>query len=191
MNEAKAPVDLKRDIRHATRALIEEVGYQQVQMRDIARQAGIGRATLYRHYPAKDQIAAEITQKWAGSFAKRLAPIITEIHDRKERVVAILNAIIDEGVANIKLLGAALSVQVTAPHLISMGLDAVLEALDADMKDLTQSEDSFLLEVLTRQLLAELLMIHNASQGGQEAKQRLSRLSQHLLDANTVVAVPM
>lgn len=182
MSDVKPPADLKRAIRHATRSLIEDVGYQDVQMRDIARLAGIGRATLYRHYPAKDNIAAEITHNWAGSFAKRFAPALSGINGRKERVIAILSGIIDEGVANLKLLGAALSVLVTAPHLVTLGLDAVIETLDADMRDITQSDDSFLLEVLSRQLLAELLMIHNESQGAAEAKLRLSRLSHNLLD---------
>ena len=190
MTEVKPVLDLKQKIRHATRALIDELGYHNVQMQDIAQKAGIGRATLYRHYPAKELIAAEITHKWAGSFAKHFAPALDGLQCRKERVIAIFSGIIDEGAANLQLLGASLSVLVNTPHLISLGLDSVVQMMDANRRDLAKDDDGFLLDVLSHQLLAELVMIHNGSQAAVAAKQRLARLIECLLDATAGAESP-
>ncbi|HZC12920.1 MAG TPA: helix-turn-helix domain-containing protein [Thermoleophilaceae bacterium] len=41
------------------------------QMDEIARRAGVGVGTLYRHFPTKDELAAELVRIKLGDFAER------------------------------------------------------------------------------------------------------------------------
>ncbi len=49
----------RRSIVDATMALVAERGMADVSMADVAKAAGIGRATLYRYFPGVEQIVAE------------------------------------------------------------------------------------------------------------------------------------
>lgn len=45
---------------HAALALFAEFGFHGTSVRDIARQVGINAATLYAHYPSKEDVLAEL-----------------------------------------------------------------------------------------------------------------------------------
>ena len=42
----------------ATRELLEEVGFEQLTVTDVAARAGVGRPTVYRRYPSKEALIA-------------------------------------------------------------------------------------------------------------------------------------
>ena len=54
----------------AARAAFAEYG-METQMDDIARRAGVGVGTLYRHFPTKDELVAELVRVKLSNFAER------------------------------------------------------------------------------------------------------------------------
>ena len=54
----------------AARAAFAEYG-TETQMDDIARRAGVGVGTLYRHFPTKDELVAELVRVKLSDFALR------------------------------------------------------------------------------------------------------------------------
>lgn len=51
----------RRTIYDATLALVAERGVSEVSMTDVARRAGIGRATLYKYFPSVEHVLAAMT----------------------------------------------------------------------------------------------------------------------------------
>lgn len=50
--------DREREILDATRALFDERGVHDAQIEDVAREAGLNRAIIYRHFSGKDELFA-------------------------------------------------------------------------------------------------------------------------------------
>lgn len=86
----------RREVRDAivdtTAALISEHGLRSVTMSQIAEETGIGRATLYRYFPAVD----EILQTWHERHVTAHLEHLGEVRDRAgspgERLEAVVRA---------------------------------------------------------------------------------------------------
>lgn len=52
-------------------ALLEAGEYDAVQMRDVAQEAGVALATLYRYFTSKEHLYAAALLEWAGDFRAR------------------------------------------------------------------------------------------------------------------------
>lgn len=61
----------------AASALFDEVGTDAASMNDIARRAGVGPGTLWRHFPDKEALTAEVV----GQSLDGLAALATELLD--------------------------------------------------------------------------------------------------------------
>ncbi|HEY0688694.1 MAG TPA: helix-turn-helix domain-containing protein [Kribbella sp.] len=61
----------------AAGALFDEVGADTASMNDVARRAGVGPGTLWRHFPNKDALIAEVV----GASLDGLAKLATELVD--------------------------------------------------------------------------------------------------------------
>jgi len=59
---------LRKSIRDTAAALFMQEGYEHVQVSDIARAAGIGKATIYRHYPSKAQLFLDCLDELTGNL---------------------------------------------------------------------------------------------------------------------------
>lgn len=72
---------IAHDVLAVSSTLFAERGYYAVSMEDIAVAAGLGRATLYRYFSAKDKILAELTRRAAAEIeahAAALAPMAAD-----------------------------------------------------------------------------------------------------------------
>src|ERR1041385_8959607 len=49
--------DMREIILDATERLLARYGYQKMTMDDLAREAGIGKRTIYLHFPGKEEVA--------------------------------------------------------------------------------------------------------------------------------------
>jgi TetR/AcrR family transcriptional regulator, cholesterol catabolism regulator len=49
-------------------ALLEAGEYDAIQMRDVAQEAGVALATLYRYFTSKEHLYAAALLEWAGDF---------------------------------------------------------------------------------------------------------------------------
>lgn len=90
-------------VRAATLALLEEVGYDGLQLTDVAARAGVNRTTLYRRWPSKPQLVAELVGELAdeqvpnadtGSLTTDLAIMLDQLTGllRVRAVRAVLRA---------------------------------------------------------------------------------------------------
>ena len=68
--EARTPSPPARRARIITAAtdLLEDRGYEQIQVREVAEVAEVALATLYRYFPSKEQLYATVLVTWAESF---------------------------------------------------------------------------------------------------------------------------
>lgn len=101
----------KRDtediILEAALNLLRRYGYERVSMNDLAREAGIGRATLYLRYSSKEQVALAVVDRMYGSLLQKLAaiaelPVAPADRIREilvERVLFLFDAVSDLGVS--------------------------------------------------------------------------------------------
>ena len=55
----------RRDITKAFRELLIEKGFDKVRMEHVAARANVGKATIYRHWPTKQDLAAEVLSELA------------------------------------------------------------------------------------------------------------------------------
>jgi len=65
----------RRDrIVHAAFALLERGEYDAIQMRDVAREAGVALATIYRYFTSKEHLYAAALVEWAADYPTRGRP---------------------------------------------------------------------------------------------------------------------
>lgn len=60
MADASAPIDMRRAILDAAAQLLADQGYKATTLRAIAAQVGVQAASLYHHFPSKDDITVEV-----------------------------------------------------------------------------------------------------------------------------------
>ncbi|SMH52434.1 TetR/AcrR family transcriptional regulator [Azospirillum agricola] len=82
--------------------------YADVQVDEVAKKAGVGKATLYRYFPSKEELYLETLERALGGLEQRLdahlAPDVTAV----TRLTAMVSALIDtlsEQLPTLKLLG--------------------------------------------------------------------------------------
>src|ERR1700733_14066560 len=75
----------------ATAALVAEHGLTGVTMSQIARQSGIGRATLYKYFPDIESILAAWHERQVSEHLRQLAAV-SEATAPAERLDAVLRA---------------------------------------------------------------------------------------------------
>jgi AcrR family transcriptional regulator len=61
----------------ATERLLGRLGYQKMTMEDIAHEAGIGKRTIYLHFPSKEEVALSRIDRMADRLEQRLRAIAT------------------------------------------------------------------------------------------------------------------
>ena len=86
----------RRSVRQAildtTAALVAEHGLRSVTMSQIAEQAGIGRATLYKYFPDVDAILLAWHEQQVASHLEHLAALRDQAGEPLERLDAVLEA---------------------------------------------------------------------------------------------------
>lgn len=74
----------------ATETLLARFGYSRMTMEDIAREAGVGRRTVYLHFPSKEAIALCSIDR----IVNRLLCLLDEIAERPESASSRLRAML-------------------------------------------------------------------------------------------------
>jgi AcrR family transcriptional regulator len=71
----------------ATIACVGRTGLAKLRVEDVAREAGVGRATVYRHFPGgRDQLVTETITWEVGRFFVRLAHAVEDAPDLRSRL---------------------------------------------------------------------------------------------------------
>jgi AcrR family transcriptional regulator len=74
----------------ATAALVAEHGLTAVTMSQIAKQTGIGRATLYKYFPDVETILAAWHERQIAAHLRELAKVRDRPGDARQRLTAVL-----------------------------------------------------------------------------------------------------
>jgi TetR/AcrR family transcriptional regulator, cholesterol catabolism regulator len=74
----------------AAMKLAAEGGYDAVQMRDVAREAGVALGTIYRYFASKDHLLAACQVEFAWTEQRRLEQRPTQGNTAADRVVDVL-----------------------------------------------------------------------------------------------------
>lgn len=83
----------KQEILHQALRLFCENGYNQVSIRDIARNVGCGESGIYRHFASKEQLAVKVFEDAYTPFADRLRSAMEGRDSFAEVVAAIIDTI--------------------------------------------------------------------------------------------------
>jgi AcrR family transcriptional regulator len=79
-------------ILETTWALVAEHGLRSVTMSQIAEEAGIGRATLYKYFPDVEAILIAWHERHVAGHLEHLAELRDQAGDARERLEAVLEA---------------------------------------------------------------------------------------------------
>jgi TetR/AcrR family transcriptional regulator, mexJK operon transcriptional repressor len=80
-------------ILEAAGQLFREHGYGAVSMDQIAREAGVSKATVYAHFESKDRLFAAMVHNACRVYAEGLMPAVTEMEDVREALTQICREI--------------------------------------------------------------------------------------------------
>ena len=86
-NRPKTDAEAKMRIGEAALACIKRSGYSKTSMSDIARETGIARPTLYKHYKNKDDIFFDALDFVALTFTQSVVEHARKFADFEQRVV--------------------------------------------------------------------------------------------------------
>lgn len=73
--------------------LLEVRDYEQIQIRDVADEAEVALGTLYRYFPSKEQLFAEVLVVWTGSFESTVHGRRTNAATPQERLIQTLRRV--------------------------------------------------------------------------------------------------
>jgi AcrR family transcriptional regulator len=91
--EGATPPGTRGRILHAALGLFAELGYHGTSIRDIARDVGINSATLYAHYPSKEDILAELIELGHSCLLARLGEALSNVGTSPaDQLVALVRA---------------------------------------------------------------------------------------------------
>jgi AcrR family transcriptional regulator len=79
----------RADIAAAGRSLLLENGLATLQMRDVARRAGVGLGTVYTYFPTKETLFAALYAQRLDEMLSDLAPKLAGATDLEELFVAV------------------------------------------------------------------------------------------------------
>lgn len=79
--------DRRQEILSATRTLFDTRGIRDVQIEDVAREAGINRAIIYRHFSGKEQLFALTIESYIDELMAKVGPLEAEGGTPLERII--------------------------------------------------------------------------------------------------------
>lgn len=100
--------DREREILEATRRLFDERGAQDVQIEDVAREARLNKALIYRHFSGKDELFALVIVSYVDDFLRAVAELPDE-GSATDRVAAFTETFLDFCLAHPAFLDCAMT----------------------------------------------------------------------------------
>jgi AcrR family transcriptional regulator len=80
-------------ILEAAGQLFREQGYGAVSMDQIARDAGVSKATVYAHFESKERLFAAIIENGCTAYAQGIVPEVKQLEDVREALTRISRSI--------------------------------------------------------------------------------------------------
>lgn len=89
MKEVLQSEGKKGDLLLASLDLFSHRGYDGVSVRDIAKQAGVSEAALYKHFSGKEDLALYIFRKIISEYTEKVKAIVEEDSSAADRLVKV------------------------------------------------------------------------------------------------------
>jgi AcrR family transcriptional regulator len=92
---ARSPEDLeakRNQILDAAMACLHESGFARTTMSDVAKQAGIGRGTVYWHFPSKDELFLAVVQRETDKLNAEVEPLLAAPLPAAEKLELMITA---------------------------------------------------------------------------------------------------
>lgn len=125
----------EREIVDATRALFDERGAQDVPIEDIARQAGINKALIYRHFASKEELFVLTATRYLEELSSALHSIDPGAPPR-ERLIACVERFSSYCLAHPAFLDCCISLmRRPSSELVDVVSEGVLLRLGLGMAD--------------------------------------------------------
>ena len=90
--------ELREQILRAARAIVLKEGFEALSMRKIAQAIEYSPATIYLHFPSREEIARQLTREAFGELLAYFAPLAS-VKDPMERVRSFGKAYVEFGIA--------------------------------------------------------------------------------------------
>src|ERR1700753_3833872 len=84
----RRPEKTEKIVEAASQLFLEQ-GYGAVSMDQIARDAGVSKATVYAHFESKENLFAAIIQDGCTAYAEGIVPAVAELDDMREALTHI------------------------------------------------------------------------------------------------------
>src|SRR5262249_45466309 len=119
----------RQALRRALLALLERKQLDQISIRDIVAEAGIGYATFFRHHASKEELLNEIAAEQVGRLMALTLPLLDPT-DTRVSCVAVCNYVNKHRALWSALLtgGAAASLRAEFIRLAKMGADGQISS---------------------------------------------------------------
>jgi AcrR family transcriptional regulator len=86
MRASPGEIDVADTILDAMERLLGRFGYKKTTMEDVAREAGIGKGTIYLHFPSKEELALRSIDRVVQRVQDRLRAIAADGSDVARRL---------------------------------------------------------------------------------------------------------
>ncbi|NLU84560.1 TetR/AcrR family transcriptional regulator [Rhodococcus sp. HNM0569] len=119
------------DVINAARAVVRRVGIGALTLADVAREAGISRATIYRRYASKDRLVAFVVTWELDSLERLVLGRLRFADEPRQTVYMLVREVLDHNAGN-DALQAALRIDGSAltPWLIrSAGHETLVDVV--------------------------------------------------------------
>ncbi|MDR2335538.1 MAG: TetR family transcriptional regulator [Burkholderiaceae bacterium] len=102
-------LDNRTRILHAARALVSEGGWQEAQVANVAATAGIATGTVYRYFPSKAELFAEVLSRVSQREVDVLSDIATSDGSAHERLHSMVTTFVLRAMRNPRLAYALIA----------------------------------------------------------------------------------
>jgi AcrR family transcriptional regulator len=125
--------DSRARVLEAALRCVARFGISKTTVEDIAREARLSRASLYRFFPGgREEIVVTMVEREVGGYFRKLGARLDGVEDYEERIVIVMTAAAEQLVAH-EALGFVLAHEPerVLPHVSFTGLDHVLDTAAA------------------------------------------------------------
>lgn len=169
----------------AARSLAEEGGYAAVNMTDVARRAGFGRATLYRYFASKDHLLSEVTARWGAEISADLRSHPPRGQSSTERVANVFARVLATAKEHSRLteaaVAAALSTDPSAAAAYGASAAVVAGYLDSALDDAEIEDRDGVSRALAYVFLSALILMTSGRISAEEAAGELARAARLMI----------
>jgi AcrR family transcriptional regulator len=88
----RLPDDPRPALLDAAERLLTRFGYRRMTVEDLAREAGIGKGTVYLHFDSKEEVALAVVNRWSERVFERLRVLAAEPGAPAQRLLRMLEA---------------------------------------------------------------------------------------------------